>query len=184
MTKYLGHKIGEQFSNLGTIKGVSQLLMMSKGGKTAQRAMMNKMITDSQKLNDVKFKKVNQNGNEVIEMTLPDGSKKLVSSTEQAVQTCQALMQMEFIVNNLQQSEKEAKSKHEDLKTEEEAKPELKENQEQVMENESKVETEISEVAKDEPAPEKLIRLPKIRILQFKNLTVNMVLISLRRNRR
>ena len=106
LTKYLADKIGEQFSNLGTIKGISQLLMMSKGGKAAQSAMMNKMIADSQKLNEVKFRKVNQNGNEVIEMTLPDGSKKLVSSTDQVVQTCQTLMQIEFVVNNLRPEEK------------------------------------------------------------------------------
>ena len=105
LTKYLGHKIGEQFSSLGTIKGISQLLMMSKGGRTAQHAMMSKMIADSEKLSDVKFKKVNDNGSESIEMTMPDGSKQHFATSEQAIQACETIMQMELIVNNLKKQE-------------------------------------------------------------------------------
>ena len=166
LTKYLGHKIGDQFSNLGTIKGISQLLMMSKGGKAAQNAMMNKMIADSEKLNDVKFKKVNQNGNEAIEMTLPDGSKKLVSSPNQAIQTCQTLMQMEFVVNNLK-PEEETKPNPEEVKTEEdkaepisEDKPETKTDSTEPIIEESNPKTgqeEISVPKEEKPKGQKVI---------------------------
>ncbi len=105
LTEYLGEKFGEQFSNLGTIKGVSQLLMMSKGGKVAQKAMMNEILSKSEALKDIKFKKAEINGHEVYEVTYPNGNRAVVSSPEQAIATCQMAMQMEFLVKSLTDGE-------------------------------------------------------------------------------
>lgn len=105
LTEYLGDKFGEQFSNLGTIKGVSQLLMMSKGGKVAQKAMMNEILSKSDALKDIKFKKAEINGHEVYEVTYPNGNRAVVSSPEQAIATCQMAMQMEFLAKSLTEGE-------------------------------------------------------------------------------
>ena len=105
LTEYLGEKFGEQFSNLGTIKGVSQLLMMSKGGKIAQKAMMNEILSKSEALKDLKFKKAEINGHEVYEVTYPNGNRAVVSSPEQAISTCQMAMQMEFLAKSLTDGE-------------------------------------------------------------------------------
>ncbi|MEE3350232.1 MAG: hypothetical protein VZR09_09360 [Candidatus Gastranaerophilaceae bacterium] len=105
LTEYLGEKFGEQFSNLGTIKGVSQLLMMSKGGKVAQKAMMNEILSKSDALKDIKFKKAEISGHEVYEVTYPNGNRAVVTSPEQAIATCQMAMQMEFLVKSLSESE-------------------------------------------------------------------------------
>lgn len=96
LTKYLGEKFGEQVSNLGTIKGISQLLMMSKGGKIAQKAIMDQMMR-SENLNNMKFRKAEINGREIFEVTMPDGNRAVVSSPEQAIAMCNMAMQMEFL---------------------------------------------------------------------------------------
>ena len=105
LTKYLGEKFGEQFSNLGTIKGISQLLMMSKGGKVAQKAMLNEFLSESEALKNIKFKKAEINGHEVYEVTYPNGNRAVVSSPEQAIATCQMAMQMEFLAKSLSEVE-------------------------------------------------------------------------------
>lgn len=105
LTEYLGDKFGEQFSNLGTIKGVSQLLMMSNGGKVAQKAMMNEILSKSDALKDIKFKKAEINGHEVYEVTYPNGNRAVVTSPEQAIATCQMAMQMEFLAKSLKEGE-------------------------------------------------------------------------------
>jgi len=101
----LGEKFSEQLSNLGTIKGISQLLMMSKGGKVAQKAMMNEFLSKSDALKDIKFKKAEINGHEVYEVTYPNGNRAVVSSPEQAIATCQMAMQMEFLVKSFEDVE-------------------------------------------------------------------------------
>ena len=105
LTEYLGEKFGEQFSNLGTIKGVSMFLMMRKGGKIAQKAMMNEILSKSEALKDLKFKKAEINGHEVYEVTYPNGNRAVVSSPEQAIATCQMAMQMEFLAKALSEVE-------------------------------------------------------------------------------
>ena len=158
LTKYLGHKIGEQFHSLGTIKGISQLLMMSKGGRAAQHAMMSKMIADSEKLSDIKFKKVNDNGSEAIEMSLPDGSKKLISTPEQAIQTCESVLQLELVVNNLKKQAKE-----ETIPEPVEAEP----TKETSTETEVKAQETTTEGKVEKPKTETSpIRRPKVEIKQ------------------
>ncbi len=105
LTEYLGGKLGEQFSNLGTIKGVSQLLMMTKGGKVAQKAMMNEILSKSDVLKNIKFKKTEINGHEVYEVTYPNGNREVVTSPDKAIATCQMAMQMEFLAKSLSKVE-------------------------------------------------------------------------------
>ena len=97
LTKYLEEKFGEQFANLGTIKSVSLFLMMSKGGKMAQKAMMTQMIASSEKLNNLKFKKAEINGQEFYEVTYPNGARKIVDMPEQAIALSQFALQMDMI---------------------------------------------------------------------------------------
>src|SRR5574344_169282 len=92
--------------------------MMSKGGKVAQNAMVTKMLEDSSKLSDVKFKKTQDNGNTVFEMTCPDGSKSLLSRPEQVIQNCEELMQMEFVLTQLKEEEKAEEPEKTDKKSE------------------------------------------------------------------
>lgn len=103
--KYLCDKFGEQLSNLGTIKGVSMFLMMRKGGKVAQKAMLNEFLSESEALKNIKFKKAEINGHEVYEVTYPNGNRAVVSSPEQAIATCQMAMQMEFLAKSLKEGE-------------------------------------------------------------------------------
>ncbi len=103
--KYLCDKFGEQLSNLGTIKGVSMFLMMRKGGKVAQKAMLNEFLSESEALKNIKFKKAEINGHEVYEVTYPNGNRAVVSSPEQAIATCQMAMQMEFLAKSLSEVE-------------------------------------------------------------------------------
>lgn len=105
LTDYLLEKGGEQLSNLGTIKGISLLLMMGKGGKVAQKAMMNEILSKSEVLKDIKLKKAEINGHEVYEVTYPNGNRAVVSSPEQAIATCQMAMQMEFLAKSLTDGE-------------------------------------------------------------------------------
>ena len=93
LTKHLK----EQFANLGTIKSVSLFLMMSKGGKMAQKAMMTQMIASSEKLSDLKFKKAEINGQEFYEVTYPNGARKIVDTPEQAIALSQFALQMDMI---------------------------------------------------------------------------------------
>lgn len=104
LADYLGGKLGEQVENLGTIKGISQLVMMTKGGKVAQQAMMNKLLTQSESLKNLKFQKTEINGHEAYIVTKPDGNREMVRSPEQIISLCNITAQMEMI-SNIQKEE-------------------------------------------------------------------------------
>lgn len=92
LAKYLGEKFVGQAKMLGEIKGISNILMMHKGGKLGQKAIIDNMLNKANVLEQVKVEKVTVDGKDVYEVTMPDGNKATAGSVEQVLGYCESLM--------------------------------------------------------------------------------------------
>lgn len=90
--KSFGEEWLAQLETLGEIKGIGRLLMMRKAGRAAQESM----IAESEILNNSKFRTIEVKGKPSVEITFPDGNKKVVPQ-EQVVAVCEQIFQFEML---------------------------------------------------------------------------------------